>query len=81
MLNIEESVTDVLTQLRILDTKRISAESDLFDAGMTSRSSVKLMLALEDAFDIEFPDEMLQREFFSSVGSISQCVAKVRAAE
>ncbi len=44
---------------------------------MTSHASVKLMLALEDQFDIEFPDEMLQREFFSSVGTISNCVVEI----
>ena len=77
MTDIEETVKSVIGALKIVDVSRICADADLFDAGMTSHASVKLMLALEDAFDIEFPDEMLQREFFSSVSSISQCVAKI----
>ena len=35
--------------------------ADLYAAGMTSHASVNVMLALEDAFDIEFPDELLTK--------------------
>jgi len=44
--------------------------TNLYDAGLTSHASVNLMLALEDAFDIEFPDEMLQKQTFESVAAI-----------
>ena len=40
----------------------IGDEQDLFAAGMSSHASVNVMLALEDRFDIEFPDRMLTRE-------------------
>ncbi|MBV9047988.1 MAG: acyl carrier protein [Solirubrobacterales bacterium] len=33
----------------------LSDDADLYSAGMTSHASVNVMLALEDAFDIEFP--------------------------
>ena len=79
-MNIEETMKSVITSLDILDANKISTEADLFDAGMTSHASVKLMLALEDEFDLEFPDEMLQREFFSSVGRISECVYRITQA-
>lgn len=78
--SIEATVKSVLNSLNILDSSRIGVEADLFDAGMTSHASVKLMLALEEEFDLEFPDEMLQREFFSSVGRISECVSKISQA-
>ena len=48
----------------------VSDSTDLHDAGMTSFDAVQLMLALEDAFDIEFPERMLNRKLFSSIGSI-----------
>ncbi|MEY2458951.1 MAG: hypothetical protein QOG30_781 [Acidimicrobiaceae bacterium] len=44
--------------------------ANLYDAGLTSHASVNLMLALEDAFDIEFPDEMLQKQTFESIAAI-----------
>lgn len=78
---IEETVRKVLTQLDILDSREIGLDSDLFDAGMTSLSSVKFMLALENAFDVEFPDELLRPESFSSVSAVSSCVAKIMAAK
>jgi acyl carrier protein len=51
--------------------------ADLFDAGMTSHASVSVMLALEDAFDIEFPDSMLKRNVFETVNSIAAALAEV----
>jgi acyl carrier protein len=41
---------------------------------MTSHASVNLMLALEDAFDVEFPDRMLTRGVFDSVSSIAAAI-------
>lgn len=49
----------------------IGDTSDLYEAGMTSFGSVQLMLALEEAFDIEFPERMLNRRLFSSVSTIA----------
>ena len=34
----------------------LPADADLYAAGMTSHASVNVMLALEDFFDVEFPD-------------------------
>jgi acyl carrier protein len=48
----------------------LSDEADLYQSGMTSHASVNVMLALEDAFDVEFPDHMLKRSVFQSVASI-----------
>ena len=44
---------------------------------MTSQASVNVMLALEDAFDIEFPDRMLTRSVFESIGSISAALTEL----
>jgi acyl carrier protein len=49
-------------------------DADLYQAGMTSHASVNLMLALEAAFDVEFPDAMLKRSVFQSVRSISEAL-------
>ncbi len=45
-------------------------QDDLYQAGMTSHASISVMLGLEAAFDVEFPDRMLTREVFSSIASI-----------
>jgi len=53
-----------------VETSALSEGSDLYVAGMTSHASVNVMLALEDEFDVEFPDHMLKRAVFQSVASI-----------
>jgi acyl carrier protein len=60
-----------------VDVDTLTDDSDLFAAGMTSHASVNLMLALEDAFDLEFPDRMLTRAVFDSIGSISAAIEEL----
>jgi acyl carrier protein len=57
----------------------LADDADLYQAGMTSHASVNVMLALEDAFDLEFPDHMLKRSVFESVASIRAAVGELRA--
>lgn len=52
-------------------------DSDLYNAGLTSLATVGLMLALEDEFDIEIPDNMLGRKTFSSIQSIVDVVEQL----
>jgi acyl carrier protein len=52
----------------------VSDGADLHDAGMTSFDAVQLMLALEEAFGIEFPERMLNRKLFSSINNIEAAV-------
>ena len=56
------------------DVATLSDQSDLFEAGLTSHASVNLMLALEENFQIEFPERMLQRRSFGSIDAIRSCL-------
>jgi acyl carrier protein len=53
-------------------------EADLYRAGMKSFASVQLMLAVEEAFDVEFPEALLNRATFRSMASIGQAVNSLR---
>jgi acyl carrier protein len=53
--------------------------ADLYQAGMSSHASVNVMLALEDRFDIEFPDRMLKRSVFESIASIEAALTELRS--
>jgi len=57
--------------------EELKDSTDLYRAGMSSHSSVLLMVALENEFGIEFPDGMLNRDVFESVDSIAQAVGCV----
>lgn len=63
-----------------VDAHALDDHADLYQAGMTSHASVNVMLALEDAFDIEFPDSMLKRSVFESVASIAAALSTLEAA-
>ena len=60
-----------------VDIASLADGGDLYEAGMTSRSSVSVMLALESEFQIEFPDNMLRRDVFESVDAISAAIDKL----
>jgi acyl carrier protein len=60
-----------------VDLSRLSDEDDLYRAGMTSHASVNVMLALEDRFDLEFPDQMLRKSTFASVSAIRNALAEL----
>jgi acyl carrier protein len=49
-------------------------DADLYEAGLTSRASVNVMLGLEAEFGIEFADSMLRRDVFGSVAAICEAV-------
>jgi acyl carrier protein len=71
-----DKVREILSQHGRLfaSVSEISDESDLYDAGLTSLATVGVMLALEEQFDIEFPDSLLSRKTFASIQSLAGAV-------
>jgi acyl carrier protein len=78
----DETIREVLTEHGHLavDAESIDEHADLFAAGMTSHASVNVMLALEDAFDIEFAESMLRKSTFESIAAIRAGVSLMQAA-
>lgn len=61
------------------DARTVDGYADLYELGLTSHASVNVMLALEDEFDIEFPDEVLKKSTFASIVNIAQVVEGLAA--
>jgi acyl carrier protein len=61
-----------------VDVDALSDHADLFSAGMSSHASINVMLGIEDAFDLEFPDSMLTRRAFESVAAIAAAIAELQ---
>ncbi|HEY2628659.1 MAG TPA: acyl carrier protein [Usitatibacter sp.] len=61
----------------LVDASRLRDDSDLYDAGLTSLSTVNLMLALEEHFNVEFPDRMLSRKTFGSIRALSNAIEEL----
>jgi acyl carrier protein len=79
----ELELTEVLR--RILDERgrlrvpisELADDDDLYLAGMTSQASAAVMLALEDTFELEFPERMMRREVFASIAAMRSAVAEI----
>jgi acyl carrier protein len=68
----DEAIRSVLAEhSRIpLDMINLGDQDNLYNAGMTSHASVNVMIALEEEFDVEFPETMLRKSTFESVSAI-----------
>lgn len=55
----------------------LSDTDDLYESGLTSHASVNVMLALEDEFDLEFPDSLLRKGTFESVTAIRSALGSL----
>ena len=53
----------------------LADDADLYAAGLSSFASVQVMLGIEDAFDVEFPDNLLNRKSFQSIDAITRAVS------
>ena len=76
MTDIDDRIREVLAEHGRLaqDVSGLGEDDDLYRAGLTSHASVNLMLGLEDAFDIEFPERLLRKRTFESIASIRDAV-------
>ena len=62
----------------LVPVDRLADDSDLYEAGLTSLSTVNLMLALEEHFDVEFLDRMLGRKTFGSLRSLAEAIEELK---
>lgn len=75
MRNLEQIEVQIRSVLSVhgrlnREASSLDVSTDLYQSGMTSHASVNVMLALEGAFDVEFPDHLLKRSVFGSIESI-----------
>ncbi len=79
MSSADAQIRDILTEHGRLpvEVETLRDTDDLYEIGLTSHASVNVMLALEDAFDIEFPDSLLRKGTFESVEAIRTAIASL----
>lgn len=75
----EKLIRDVLAEHGRLavDAMEVKSSADLYRSGLTSHASVNVMLALEDAFDLEFPDRLLKKSTFESIDAIAEALVEL----
>ncbi len=81
MSDVETTVREVLEAHGRLPVpvSSLKDDDDLYASGLTSHATVNVMLALEDLFNIEFPDELLVKSTFESVTAIRNSLISLGA--
>src|SRR5262249_35642173 len=76
----KETIRQILAEVARLDVpiESLDDQADLYQAGLSSLATVHVMLALENAFNIEIPDHMLTRQLFKSVDSLAAAAAQLQ---
>ncbi len=79
MSGAETTIREILESNGRLPVSAMSLrdEDDLYQHGLTSHATVNVMLALENAFDVEFPDVLLRRDTFRSMAAIREALASL----
>ncbi len=79
-LQTKERIRQIVREHAGLGTafEKVDSSTDLYRAGLTSYASVVLMIALENEFDLEFPDAMLSRNVFESIDSIAAAIESLQ---
>ena len=57
----------------------VASDQDLFAAGLTSFATVSVMLAIEDCFVVEIPDELVNRATFRTIATLAQVVTGLQS--
>ncbi len=57
--------------------ERLDDRADLHQAGLDSMAMVNVMLAIEQALDIEFPESLMTRRAFASISAIDGLIRQL----
>ena len=67
-----EKLIELLCEQLDIEADEVNENTDIVnDLGADSLDVVDLVMTLEDEFDIEFPDRLLQKSTFSSISAIA----------
>ncbi|MGC8512513.1 MAG: acyl carrier protein [Acidimicrobiales bacterium] len=78
-----ETLSDVIREVIAQNARLVVAAEDIADdddlhrLGLSSQGLVAVMLGLEDELGVQFPDEVLSKDTFSSIASIRDTLARI----
>ena len=73
----DDQIRVVLTEHAHLpvDAMLLADDADLYQLGLKSHATINVMLAPEETFGVEFPEQMLRRSTFQSVQAIRSALS------
>ena len=77
----KEKIISILSEILDIEKDIIVEEEDLTKTGLDSIGFVKLIVALEIEFGIEYPDDMLDIANISSVDKLLSLIDEIKKSE
>jgi acyl carrier protein len=73
----------ILSETACLDVpvETLSDDDDLYAAGLSSLGTVRVMIAIEDAFGVEIPGTLITHNLFQSIGDLASTIAQIAPEE
>lgn len=81
MNEICDNIKNIIGQIADIQTSELNNDVALMDIGFNSISYIKLVVMLEENYNIEFDDDSLVYSSFASVSKIAELVHKYVAAK
>lgn len=78
MFEILQRLIDKEAKLRV-SADCLTARADLYELGLTPYTAIRLLLAVEREFKVEFPRRHLNRATMQSIESIIACLRAIKA--
>ncbi len=76
-----DQIRDLIVDNSSLSASDVSdASADLFAAGLSSLDCVRILLAVEDELELELPEELINRELFTTVANLAAAVKEILGA-
>jgi acyl carrier protein len=60
-----------------VDAMSLGRTDDLYAVGLTSHATVNVMLSIEDQLGVEFPERLLRKSTFATIGAIDDALDEV----
>lgn len=79
MADYVSSIRSVLAKYGRLatDVDQLADTDDLYTVGLTSHTAVNVMMALEDEYDMEFAEHLLERRTFESIANLTAALTEL----
>ncbi|MEK6348913.1 MAG: acyl carrier protein [Burkholderia sp.] len=83
MSHAHQVVRNILAELNCLDVpvEVVTDRTDLYAVGLTSLTSVHVLLEIERAFGVHVPESMLTYEMFESIDALAKAVGTLQQAD
>ncbi|CAD6553664.1 acyl carrier protein [Paraburkholderia metrosideri] len=72
-------VRRILQETACLDVPvdTLTDHDDLFAAGLSSLGTIRVMMAIEEAFSIQIPDAMITHDLFQSIDALTNVITQI----